>query len=272
MNKLLVIAIILYLFDFQYAQSEAVKKILSKADSLFLSENYFDAITEYKRAVFFDSNKTVCDRINYQIGLCYKAGGYFENAVEFFGKAILSSRDENLKLKSKIQIARCLMLNKETEAARNLLINLSDEYSELKNYWIGWTRILEGDFSSAKENLKTSYNFKELYELINKFENEEDCSMLKFFSYIAPNIVYLYFGEYFSFLLSTFYIYGSAYLTFQAFEKEKVIEGLAIANLLLARFYSGSIQNNLKAIEDLRRKKIIQNLDYLQKAYKGEKP
>ncbi|NOX16880.1 MAG: hypothetical protein GXO87_01170, partial [Chlorobi bacterium] len=57
------------------------------ADSLFSNGSYFDAVTEFKRLLFFDGQRKFVFDANYKIALSYKAGTYFENAIKYFTMA-----------------------------------------------------------------------------------------------------------------------------------------------------------------------------------------
>lgn len=117
--------------------SAQTDKIFKVADSLFATENYFDAITEYKRTNFYDSGKMFSYEANFRIGLAYKAGGFFDNAIEYFGKSLKYGDTEERKFSSWIEIIRC-----------NILRGTSDNAISMLN-----RSIENGDFISLTENL-----------------------------------------------------------------------------------------------------------------------
>lgn len=256
------------------AQNNFVDLIIAKADSLYESGNYFFAITEYKRAIFFEKDKTFRSRCFYKIGLSYKYGGFFEKAIENFGRAIISSSDSIFILNCRIQIARCQLLNGNIDAARYSLLGVPDTFrGGEKFYWLAWIAIVESDFYEAKKLLLKVENSDELSRLADKFENQTlNEHSLKIFSYILPNVLYLYFGDCVGFIASSFYIYGSGYLTYKAFINKRVIEGVLIGNLVFSRFYRGIIEDHSKRIEIEKKKFRNKFIEYLQKEYKGEKP
>ncbi len=64
------------------------------AKKLFGEEKYFDAITEFKRLLFFDESNTYNYEANFFIGLSYKGGAKFSDALQHFTLAELNSRTE----------------------------------------------------------------------------------------------------------------------------------------------------------------------------------
>jgi len=73
--KSLFIFCLFFMMEISFAQSN-LEKQLSYANELFDSTDYFDAITEYKRLIYFDVNKEYYWEANYKIGLSYKSGGF----------------------------------------------------------------------------------------------------------------------------------------------------------------------------------------------------
>ncbi len=67
---------------------------LTYADSLFEQGNYFDAVTEYKRLLFFNSSGKYEYTANYKIAMCYKSGGKLDEAIKYFTLSVLSSKNK----------------------------------------------------------------------------------------------------------------------------------------------------------------------------------
>ena len=77
------------------------------ANQLFKNKNYFDAITEYKRFLLFISDGTNVFEANYKIGLCYKAGTKFDEAIKYFSVAERSALTTDENFHAKTEIVRC---------------------------------------------------------------------------------------------------------------------------------------------------------------------
>ena len=65
------------------------------AKKLYEQENYFDAVTEFKRLLFFENENTYNYEANFLIGLSYKNGALFSDAIQYFTKAELESKTED---------------------------------------------------------------------------------------------------------------------------------------------------------------------------------
>ena len=76
------------------------------AKNLFNNKHYYDAITEYKRLLLFDSSKSFQYEAYYKIGECYKAGAKFDDAVKYFALASFYSANDDELFESKAQIIR----------------------------------------------------------------------------------------------------------------------------------------------------------------------
>ncbi len=61
------------------------------AKKLYEEEKYFDAVTEFKRLLYFDLSGTYSYQANFLIGLSYKNGNKFSDALQYFTLSDLSS-------------------------------------------------------------------------------------------------------------------------------------------------------------------------------------
>ena len=64
-----------------FAQS-TLEQQFKFANQLFTQQKYFDAITELKRLQFFDIENKFSFRSNLLIGISYKAGAKFDEAIK----------------------------------------------------------------------------------------------------------------------------------------------------------------------------------------------
>ena len=105
--KALKIIILLFIISEQILASIQNKNsfLLSMADSLFIYENYDEAITEYKRYNFFHPDSKNLDYIYQKIGLCYQRIGNFDKSMDAFYTSIILSDNDSLKNESRISIA-----------------------------------------------------------------------------------------------------------------------------------------------------------------------
>ena len=97
------------------------------AKELYDKGEYFDAVTEFKRLLFFDKEKRYNYQANELIGLSYKMGGKFSDAIQYLTFAgINSSNDEEL-YNSKIEIIKINILRRTISRALLLLDSLDSD-------------------------------------------------------------------------------------------------------------------------------------------------
>ncbi|MBZ0178670.1 MAG: hypothetical protein K8F36_05200 [Melioribacteraceae bacterium] len=247
------------------------------ADSLFFSENYFDAITEYKRLLFFDKSNFYNYDAYIKIAESYKRGGFFDEAIKYFGIAKINPINDSLKCYSSLQIVRCNLLRGTINNAFNLLDEAESKECRTCvndiNYWRLWANILNDDWENALVILETSYKNNELKNLAKNVINEKySVTFAKVISYILPGAGQIYTSNYLSGALSFGWNLLWAYLTVNALTADRIFDGLAVGSLLWLRFYKGNVENAEKfAVEknyEVHRNALI----YLQNKFEGQKP
>ena len=124
------------------------------AKKLYEEENYFDAVTEFKRLLFFDESNKYSFECNYLMGLSYKYGGKFSDALLHFSIADMSARTSEEDFDCRIEIIKLNILRRTTYKALTLLDSLAID-PEFKNkldeinYWRGWAYIFSDDWEKA---------------------------------------------------------------------------------------------------------------------------
>jgi tetratricopeptide (TPR) repeat protein len=260
-----------------FAQS-SLSKQLNYANDLFEQQKYFDAVTEFKRLLFFDKIGKYDYDANYKIGLSYKEGAIFDKALKHFEGALKSSRTNLEAFRSQNQIARVKILQKKTSEALNILNNMEEnpEYSDFTEkikYWKGWAYMFADDWDKAYQIFFELPKHSELADLTKKTADEKYSVLFsKVISYILPGSGQIYTGNYLSGLLSLGWNGLWGYLTINSFIEKRIFDGLAIGNLLWLRFYRGNIQNAGKFAKQENIKIANKTLKYLQNNFQGKKP
>ena len=257
---------------------DSAEKQFNFAQELFIAEDYFDAITEFKRLLFFDNTGNYNYTANSMIGSSYKQGARFSDAIRHFTLAEINARNEEDLYNSRISIIRVNILRRSTVRALKLLDSLkADKRFKNKiddiNFWRGWAYIFADDWKSAANTFAEIDSTHELKQLADNIDDElYSVSFAKTISYIIPGAGQIYTGEYISGLLSLAWNVLWGYLTIKSFIDERIFDGIIIANFLWLRFYRGNFQNAEKFAEE--KNLIISNkgLEYLQYEYSGRKP
>ncbi len=269
---------ILFLILIASAQAQTtLNQLFLNANELFNNQKYFDAITEYKRVQYFDTENHFSYETNFRIGECYKAGLKLDDAIFYFGKALSYADNEEKRYNITVEIIKSNILRRTFTNAYSLIaaakktFNQEGKKQEL-NYWLGWAYMLDKKWEAAAKLFK-KLEQDELTNLCNNVIDEEyPVTFTKLISYIVPGAGQIYTGYYLSGLMSLGWNILWGYITFDAFMAERVFDGVVVANLLWFRFYRGNYQNAEKfAVE--KNVKIYNNAyNYLMEKYKGKKP
>lgn len=269
--------ILLIIFNsFFFAQDMHLQK--DYAEKLYQSEQFFDAITEYKRLQFFDKDKKYATEIDHKIGLCYKAGGWLDESSRYLNRALYSSTGRSQKFTIAIDVIKVNLLRKTCAEAREVIDNLESEYVsgdtlDILRYWRGWSYMFEDRWKDAGNQFKEINPGHELAELCFRVEERKlSVTFAKLISYILPGSGQIYAGEYLSGIMSLAWNILCGYWTINAVVSERVFDAVVIGNLLWFRFYKGNYENAEKFAVDKNLRIANEVLDYLQNNYKGLKP
>ena len=245
------------------------------AKKLYDKENYFDAVTEFKRLLFFDESGKYFYEANKLIGLSYKQGAKFSDAIHHFSLAEINANTTETIFKSKIEIIKVNILRRTTERAFALLDDLKKDERFSKNtdeinYWTGWAFIFADEWEKASLLFQAiNPELKTFCDSVNgDFYNVTLAKTLS----IIPGAGQFNTGEYVSGLISIGWNLLWGYLTINAFNEDRVFDGVMIGTLLWWRFYSGNLQNAEKFANEKNLKKSNKALRYLQNNYNGKKP
>jgi hypothetical protein len=247
------------------------------AKRLYNEEKYFDAVTEFKRLLFFYDGDIYEYESNLLIGLSYKKGAKLSEAIQHFTLAELNSKNFDEVFEARLEIIKVNILRRTIGRALALLDSLqndsrfADKGDDI-NYWRGWTYIFSDDWESASQSFSEIIADHQLAIHCDSLANDlYDPSLAKYLS-IIPGAGQFYTGEYVSGLISIGWNVLWGYLTINAFMEDRVFDGIMVGTLLWWRFYSGNIQNAEKFAIEKNLEKTNTALRYLQNNYNGYKP
>ncbi|GAB4148621.1 MAG: hypothetical protein Fur0015_13790 [Ignavibacteriales bacterium] len=273
--------LILFCFIIFYVNTSAQEELIEQlnfANSLFDSTNYFDAITEYKRLLYFDKNKEYAREANYKIALSYKQGGFYDEAIKYFRFSELEAGTSDEILESKLQIVRCNILRRTIPSALQLLDEIQIEYPTEENqneifYWRGWAYMLNDEWDKAENEFAKIDAQHELKVLANTVEESKYSAIFaKVISYLIPGSGYFYTGKYLPGLLSLGWNILGGYFTIDAIMENRIFDAFVIGELGWLRFYRGSIEGAEKSVEKKNLNIINSAYRFLQNKYEGMKP
>jgi len=275
--KKLFFAAIILLSTQKLAAQNTFEQQFDYARNLYKDEKYFDAVTEFKRLLYFDESNKYEYEANYLIALSYKNGIKFSDAVKHFTIAELNSITDDQIFKARIEIIKVNILRRTTERALTLLDSLQndsrfrDRIGEI-DYWRGWAYIFSDDWEKASLTFSKIEPEHRLALVCDSLADDlYDPALAKTLS-IIPGAGQFYTGEYVSGLISIGWNVLWGYLTINAFIEDRVFDGFVIGTLLWWRFYSGNLQNAEKFAIEKNLEKTNSALHYLQYNYSGNKP
>ena len=277
-NKLNIIAFAFIILYVPLQAQDSFDEQFKLAKQLYYTENYYDAITELKRLLFFEQDGKYLYQANDLIGQCYKQGAKFTDAIRYFTLAEINAKSPNQIYNEKIQIVRVNILRRTTELAFKQLNSLeSDNRFKSKldsiNYWKGWAYMFSDEWENAALTFAKIDPDHPLKKLAEKVDDElYSVGFAKAISYIIPGTGQIYAGEYLSGLMSLGWNVLWGYLTITAFAADRVFDGVMIGNFLFVRFYRGNLQNAENFAEEKNLKMTNEALHYLQYKYNGLKP
>ena len=248
------------------------------ASKQFNDEKYFDAITEFKRLLFFDSLKQYSFDANKYIAMSYKQGGKFTDAIKYFSLSELGTTNLDSIFDIKIEIAKINLLRRTIYRTFDLLNDLNEDIlfkakKDKITYWKGWAYIFNDDWEKASEEFaKLDINHELKIICDNVSEAQFSKTKAKVLSYILPGAGQFYTGNYISGILSLSWVALWSYIAVEAFLADRIFDGLMVANFLAFRFYNGNVQNAEKFADERNSELTNWGLNYLQNNYRGPKP
>jgi len=276
-SKIFLLLLFLWISTVNLFAQDSFAEQFKLAKKLYDEENYFDAVTEFKRLLFFYDGDIYRYESNLLTGLSYKNGSMFSEAIQHLTLAELNSKNIDEVFIARLEIIKINILRRTTDRAITLLDSLQND-SRFDNrideidYWRGWAYIFSDDWKQAASYFSKSENGHQLSQICDSLDNDlYDPTLAKTLS-IIPGAGQFYTGEYVSGLISIGWNVLWGYLTINAFMEDRVFDGLMIGTLLWWRFYSGNIQNAEKFAIEKNLEMTNLALRYLQNDYNGKKP
>ncbi len=247
------------------------------ANSLFENGDYFNAVTEFKRLLFYDEQNKYSFIGNMYLGKSYKGGTFLDDAIKYFSLANMNANNPDQYYQSKIEIIKCNILRRTIPNAFQLIKELENDsrFTNKKNemvYWSAWAYIFADDWETASKEFEKTDKNHELKLICDEVADQKySGTLLVIASAIIPGFGQVYTGNETSGLLSFAWCGLMGYLGVGSFYADRIFDGFVYTGLFL-RFHRGNIQN----VENFIKQKNIavsnRALEFLQKKYTGLKP
>nr|HID60091.1 tetratricopeptide repeat protein [Desulfobacterales bacterium] len=225
----------------------------SFAETYFEKGQYFRAVSEYQRFIFFFPKDPRVKLALFRIGMSYFKGKRFRQAIRSFRKVIDQYPHAELAFKSWIKISESFLGLKKYDVAllnlSNLIKTTSKESIHDEAYYrMGWIYLERGDWEKARISFdKISTDNKKKYRLRRLFEQMDKKKELKLKDpaaagvlAIVPGAGHIYCERYRDALVS-FMVNGILiFAAYEAFSKDQEALGGIISFVELG-FYTGNI-------------------------------
>jgi tetratricopeptide (TPR) repeat protein len=260
--------LILFFMRFLYADNNykpySLMGMLNFATSLYKEGDYYRAITEYKRVLFFYPTYAKKSEVLFMIGKSYFRGKKYEQAITYLS----SSHSVNNK---KISFERDILLMLSYYHTKNYALVI-DEITDIKKKYTVSYEFLDviagvsyaslGDFGMAKkifddlyvdtkDNDKKEF-FKEFSKLLDKANSYSYKSPLfsGILSAIFPGLGYIYCGRYVDGIISFLLVGLSSFVAYDGYRHNSWVQ-FGVFSILAISFYGGNIYGSVRrAIKD----------------------
>lgn len=226
------------------------------ADYYFEKECYFEAVTEYKRQLYFDKTGEH-DLYLYKMARAYYRAGKLHLAEEPLIEAVTNSEISTAERDCLKLLAAIHWDNYDYDAMRTVLALLSensnDEQRDQIIYITAWTYIYQADWAPATERLESvnSFNSKELVSDINNVSSvlQKSKKLASLMSNIIPGTGQLYSGDFQNGLYS-FLLVGSveASIIWNIVERAYFIAAIKYL-FIFSRYSRGGLRNLARKID-----------------------
>lgn len=250
---------------------------IALGDRFFNSENYYDAITEYKRYIFFNSEKAdnSTSYAYYKIGLCYFHQKKQDTAISELRKSVQTANTDKMRDERKIDLAVVLIASGMYSSAEFVLIKVEmySPFPELKRkaaYLRGIASLYSFKWDQANEAFHVYFNEledesqgmpKQLESLLNSAQNikYKSLKLAKVLSTILPGSGQIYAGDWRNGINALLLNFVTGYFFVDDILQRQFQDAFFQYLFLFGRFYRG---NRYHAKESAKKynEKLNQNL------------
>jgi tetratricopeptide (TPR) repeat protein len=246
------------------------------AEQYFQRGEYYRAIGEYERFIYFFPHDDKVERAGYRIGLSYLKAEQYEQAIKAFYALIEKYQDTTYAFKSYLEISEAYLgLNRYAMAltAVNNLITIAPDHAlrDEALYHRAWVYLEMGLWNKAIESFeevssqsRDGYKIKEtLAELAARVPVRTKSPTIAGLLAIVPGAGHLYCGRKRDALISFLLNGAMIYAAYEAFDKDLVGIG-AIITIFELGFYGGNIYSAVSSAHKYNRDAKNRFLDELR--------
>ncbi len=263
-----------------FAEDLSAEKILSFADHLFTQGDFYRAITEYERAIFFYPDHPLAKTARFQIAHSYFKGGKFEQAITLFRALARDCPNEEVGRKASFMVGETYYQKRDNLRAAEVFTKFVEMYpddtrADAARLKIGWSHLRQGNWREATEEFQKLPPESPLHKQADGLAEEaghypdipkKSPVLAGWLSAILPGSGQLYINRpgdaAASFLLNGAFIWATA----ESFHHHNNATG-GILLFLETGWYLGNIYNAVSGAHKYNRRSEEQFMDGLQKRY-----
>ncbi len=246
------------------------------AGAYFSSGEYYRAIGEYERFIFFFPGDPRVEKAMHRIAMSYYRGRQFTDAISSFQRLTDRYHDTELATHSHLMISECFLRSKQPAQALarlNGLLAIDDDAGtrDEVNYRIAWIYLEQGSWEMARTFLgkigsanRTKYQVQQLHAALGEenlpgMKNPRLAGILS----VMPGAGYAYLGRYRDAFTALLFNGGIIFASVTAFEDDNPALGGLLA-FVGTGFYSGNIFGSVSGAHKHNRNRTGQFLDRLK--------
>ena len=241
---------------------------------------FYDAITEFKRFLYFHPNDSRYWQAEYNIAVCYRQGGHWKTAISILEETIENGQPSALVNQAQMMLGRTLIRNHQANLSRlefDDLINFSDLKSEAM-YWKGWSYIYQFNWQAAAKvfarlaKLAPNKYLNAANDLFTFCDQEKSATRkspgkAKMLSRFLPGVGQMYAGRIKNGLIASALNGTFAYYTINALLAKRFLDAAIIYYLFWYRYYGGNVNNAKNFAYEFNQRQNETALQQLQAQY-----
>lgn len=247
----LIVGVLIFLSHVRVALSNDV---LALADWLLEQKSYHEAITEYKRFIFFNPEGESAAYAFYRMGLAYRSDHKWKEAVDALRASILATEDPKIADERRIILATTLIASGNYSLARLELLKVSEAPLRPKSlYFYGIACLYMSDWDEAREAFGEFYSryadgpatdrTEEIERVLASVESSyRSPGLARFLSAIIPGLGQVYAGDWRD-GLNALVLNGLAIGFIANAIHRRDYRDAAIISSISIRYYTGNIYN-----------------------------
>lgn len=278
---ILIFALMLLCGHVVHAGEMSAEKMLSFADDLFERGDYYRAITEYERVIFFHPDHALANTARLQIAHAYLKGDRIDQAIERLKELSTDLANEETGRKASFMLGEAYYQKREYSRAADYFENFIETYPgdarvDAARIRIGWSYLRQGKWRQAGEEFGKLPPDSPLHAqaegLVEGARNYpgipvKSPGLAGGLSAVLPGAGQLYVNRpgdaLVSFLLNGAFIWA----TVEAFQNDNDVTG-GILLFFESGWYLGNIYNAMNGAQKYNRRNEQKYLDGLQEKYR----